>query len=223
MEEQRVWGDDDPATRAGDPPAEIDIVAKQRQAPVEPAQRIEDVATDQHARRADRQNLADAVVLTLVVLAKLETGFTVAGPSDRDAHLQQTACSRPGADPASDDGDGRVREGNLAQLLERLRSRRAVVVEQPHPLVDVRFRDRSQCIETNSDRATESARPGSVRHPIGTDDLSQELTRGVGRAGVDRDEAVRQPRAGLERPGELRIQRSPSWETMTVVTTRRAA
>ena len=54
------------------PPAEVDVVAEQPQARVEPAQPVPYVAPDEHAGRADREHGALVVVLALVDLAGVD-------------------------------------------------------------------------------------------------------------------------------------------------------
>ena len=60
------------------PPAEVDVVAEDRQLLVEATELLEHPAAHEHAGGVDREDLADVVVLALVVLAPLETGLAVA-------------------------------------------------------------------------------------------------------------------------------------------------
>ncbi len=66
-------------------PAEIDVVAAQRQVGVEAAELVPDVAADQHARGADGHRGAVSVVLALIDLTELDSGDAAAGPVDGDA------------------------------------------------------------------------------------------------------------------------------------------
>ena len=69
MVDDRVRGDHDALAHAMGAPAEVEVVAEEWQGRVEARQGLPDVATDQHARRADGQDVAGAVMLTLVVVA----------------------------------------------------------------------------------------------------------------------------------------------------------
>ena len=82
----------------------------------------------------DREDLADLVVLALVVLAALQTGLAVAGAGDGQADLQQAPQRGPLAQLGAEDRGARVLVGGAEQLLEGVRRGQAVVVEQPHPL-----------------------------------------------------------------------------------------
>ncbi len=82
----------------------------------------------------DREDLADLVVLALVVLAALQTGLAVAGAGDGEADLQQALERGPLAQLGAEDRGVGVLVGGPQQLLEGVRRRAAVVVEQPDPL-----------------------------------------------------------------------------------------
>ena len=71
------------------PPAEVDVVAEQRQQRVEPAQLVPHVPADEHAGRADREHPAVAVVLALVDLARLDAGQPSPGQVDGETSLAQ--------------------------------------------------------------------------------------------------------------------------------------
>ena len=64
-------GDDDPGAAEVDPPAQVDVVAVERDRRVEAAERTEQVGPHQQARRGEHEDVADGVVLLLVVLAGL--------------------------------------------------------------------------------------------------------------------------------------------------------
>ena len=83
-----------------------------------PVEGLPDVATDQHARRADGQDVADAVVLPLVVLAALEPGDAPTGAGDGDAGLQQQAPVVPAEHLGPEDRHARVVVGGVEEPLE---------------------------------------------------------------------------------------------------------
>ncbi len=129
-----VGGDHDAVAGRVDAPAEVGVVAHQRQRPVEAAELLEDVAAHQHAGGGDGEDGAHLVVLALVLLAAVQTGPAAAGAGDADADLQQLAAVVPAAQLGADDGGGRRGVGDLEQPAQRVGLRLAVVVQQPEPL-----------------------------------------------------------------------------------------
>ncbi len=127
---------DDPHLVAGRvrPPAEVDVVAEQRQVRVEAAELIPDVPADQHARRADRQHGPDAVVLALVDLPRLHPGEAPPGPVGGDARLADHPPAGQVHQLRAEDRHGPAAAGHHEQLLEGVEGRLAVVVQQPDPL-----------------------------------------------------------------------------------------
>src|SRR5690606_38374192 len=137
--DDRLGGDQDAVAGGVRPPAQVDVVPHQGQVPVEPAQFLEDVTADQHARGGHRQHGADVVVLALVLFAPVQTGPAAAGVGDGDADLQQLPAVVPAAQLGADDGHVVAAEFGLVvhhaqELGERVRFGGAVVVQQPQPL-----------------------------------------------------------------------------------------
>src|SRR5581483_9346434 len=132
--EHRVGGDHHAVAGGGDPPAEVDVVAHQRQGLVEPAELLEDVAADEHARAGDGEYRADLVVLALVLFAAVQAGPAAAAAGDGDADLQQLAAVVPAAQLGAEHGGAGGGVGDLEQLAQRVALRLAVVVQQPEPL-----------------------------------------------------------------------------------------
>src|SRR3546814_14816086 len=64
---------------SGGAPAEVDVVAEYRELRVEAAQFGQDRAAHQHAGGVDGEDLADLVVLALVVIPPLEPGLLTTG------------------------------------------------------------------------------------------------------------------------------------------------
>jgi hypothetical protein len=116
------------------PPAEVDVVAEQRQQRVEPAQLVPHVPADEHAGRADREHPAVAVVLALVDLARLDAGQPAPGPVHREPGLAQHPPVVEIPELRAEDGDRLAAVGHPEHLLKRVRLRLAVIVQQPDPL-----------------------------------------------------------------------------------------
>ena len=135
-----------------DPPAEVDVVAEDRQLLVEPTELLEQAAADEHAGGVDGEDRPDLVVLSLVVLPALEADLAAAGARDRDAHLEQPSQRRPLAQLRPDDfGLGVVGRGR-EQGGQRTGVRVGVVVEQPDPLGWVGQRRQSGETQLHSSR-----------------------------------------------------------------------
>ena len=116
------------------PPAEVDVVAEQRQVGVEAAELVPDVPADQHARRADRQHGPVAVVLALVDLPRLDPGQAPPGPVGGDARLPHHAAVGQVHQLRAEDRHRPAAAGHGEQLVEGVEGRLAVVVQQPDPL-----------------------------------------------------------------------------------------
>jgi hypothetical protein len=117
------------------PQAQVDVVADERDGGVEPADVVQDAAPDQHARRGDEQDVAPAVVLSLVDVAGAEVGEAAAAAGDGGADLDEGAGVVPAPLLAAGHGQRRGRPHHGQQLGEGVRLGCAVVVEQPHPLL----------------------------------------------------------------------------------------
>ena len=75
--------DPDPGPMAA--PAEVDVVAEDRQPRVEAVEVLPHVAAHQHPGGADRENVADLVVLALVELARFDPGVATAAERGGDS------------------------------------------------------------------------------------------------------------------------------------------
>ena len=125
--------DEDPVAGGVDAPAQVEVVAEDRQGGVQPSEGVPHVPAHEGAGSADGQDVPDGVVLALVVLPPLQAGLPVTGRVGRDAHLDQDPWVRPVA------GFGAQKHGRrgllrlLEQRLERAGLDGAVVVQQPDP------------------------------------------------------------------------------------------
>ncbi len=178
------------ATGGGGAPAEVEVVAEDRQVVVEAAEGLEDLATHEHPGAVDGQDAAYVVVLALVVLAALEPGLAAAGAGDGDADLEQAAQRGPLAQLGAEQvGLGVVlRRGE--QLREGVGGRGGVVVEEPEPLRVARF---------HQAQAHRLGVAGAGRRgPHGAEGRLEEVGPLVAAAGVDADDPVRRPRLGAQ-------------------------
>ena len=172
------------------PPAEVDVVPEEREPLVE-AEPLENVAADQHPGGVDRQDVADAVVLALVVLAALEARLPAAGAADGDADLEQPPERGPLAQLGAEHVGGGSGGGDREQLLERVGAGSAVVVEEPDPVVVAgRFR---QGGEGGGDRVAVRAGGRGVEDRPLTKAAAEQGDALVGAAGVDGDDVVQWP------------------------------
>ena len=119
MVDDRVGDADDPVAGERGPPAEVDVVAQQRERRVEPAELVPDVAADQQAGGVDGEDLAGAVVLALVLLAAFQQRLAAAAAGDRDADLEQQPAVVPAANLRAGHADRRVAADLRQQVLER--------------------------------------------------------------------------------------------------------
>lgn len=184
-------------------PAEVEVVAEQRDRPVEALELVPHVAADEHAGRADGEHRAYLVVLALVVLAALEAGPAPAVAGHGDAHLEQLPPVVPAVDLRSDDGDLLVRMllgvllGGQQQLAEAVGGRGAVVVQQPDPLdrrgglvAELVVADRLRVLQSEGDGRAVAGRALALEHRLGTERGTQLVDRAVAGAGVHGDDAL---------------------------------
>jgi hypothetical protein len=73
MMHDRIGGDEHPRPGALCAPAEVEIIAEELQLGVEPAEEVPDLPSDEHACRTHREDIANSVVLTLIVFASFES------------------------------------------------------------------------------------------------------------------------------------------------------
>ena len=218
-----VGGDHDALAHAVGAPAEVQVVAEERQRRVEAGEGLPDVAADEHPRRAHREHVADAVVLALVVLASLEPGDATAGAGDRDAGLEEQAAVVPAEDLGTEDGHARVVVGGLEQPLEAVRVRGAVVVQEPHPGDGVGrerlVRAGAEVVEPGADRLAEADGVVEAEGALGTERAVRS------RSGLASTDPVSTPTAASgSRVWAASVvstagsHTAPSWLTTTAVT-----
>ena len=187
-------GHDDAIPATVGTPAEVQVVAEQRQRRIEPAQLVPCVATHQHARAAHGQDVAHVVVLALVELVPLESRDAVARAGDGDADLDEHLGVAPPAQLRSEDLRTGVPVGGAQQVCESGRRGRGVVVQQPHPLQHVGgHRGTRPGGQPRGHRGTESRVAGRADDSVDETHLhgaSKQLGCAVRAPGIHRHHAV---------------------------------
>ena len=89
-------GDDDPSAAQVSAPAQVDVVAVERHRRVEAAERAEQVSAREQARRREDEDIADGVVLLLVVLARLGDRVDLAEAVEAEADVLEHTGVVPG-------------------------------------------------------------------------------------------------------------------------------
>jgi hypothetical protein len=95
--------DDDPGPGQAGPPAQVEVLAVQAHARVEPAEGVEQVGPHQQAGARDGQHLAHGVVLGLVQLAPVHEGGGHAQAVGRQPDAEQPVAVVPGHELRADD------------------------------------------------------------------------------------------------------------------------
>ncbi len=85
------------------PPAEVGVVAKERQRWIETAQVFPDIAADQHACGADGEHVAVTVVLPVVELTRFKPRLAPAATIESRADLEERALVVPASQLRADD------------------------------------------------------------------------------------------------------------------------
>src|SRR4051794_20465561 len=147
-------------------------------------------------------------MLALVHLARLEAGLAEPRRVDRDADLDQPAAV-PADDLRADEDGGRRLISAFEQGMERVRLWRAVVVQQPDPLLRTgrhpgRLRGAREGVETGLDGVAEPGRPRPAEHRGLPERCDEYVDRAVGAAGVDSDHPLRWTRLRCQRRSALR-------------------
>ena len=189
------------------PPAEVCVLPEQPHPGVEAADLLPHIAPGQHPGAAHGEHVAVPVVLALVDLAWLDAGDPAACPVDRRAGLEQDIPVGPVHDLRAE----HRRRGCLPrpgkQLLQRIRGRLAVVVQQPDPLGAVfpgraRQRDvrvRGPVAQRLGDGDAISRAAFHAEHGRAAERLGEHRAAAVGAAGVDGHHPLHGP--GLLRHG----------------------
>jgi hypothetical protein len=196
------------------PPAEVDVVAEQPEVGIEPAEPVPYVAPDEHAGRAHREHGALVVVLALVDLAGIDAGDAAACPVDGHADLTERPPVLAVEHLRPEDHDRAVLGRRPQQLVERVRGRLAVVVQQPDPL-DARDAGIAHAglaprgvPQRDRNRLAVSRRPVHAEHRVLADQLGEHGPAAVSAPGVDGDRLLDRVRLGAERLDETGQQAS---------------
>ena len=171
-------------------PAQVEVVAEDRQVVVEAAEGLEDLTAHEHAGAVDGQDAAYVVVLALVVLTALETGLPAAGAGDRDADLEQAPQRGPLAQLGAEQVGLGVCLGGGEQLRQGVGGRGGIVVEEPEPLRVARLRQ----TQAHGLGVAGAGRGG----PHGAEGRLEQVGPLVAAARVDADDTVRGPGLGAQ-------------------------
>ncbi len=203
----------DPVARRVHPPAEVGIFPEERHAGVEAADRVPDVAADQHARAAHGQAVAISVVLALVHLARLDAGDPAAYGVDGNPGLED----HPPVGPVLDLGtEHRGRPGlscPAEQLLQGVRRGLGVVVQQPHPLHSLSARQagragnvpvRRAVLQRAGDRRAVARAPVHAEHDRLAEQAREHRAAAIPAAGINGDHALHRPGLLQQRLDDLR-------------------
>ena len=215
------------------PPAEVDVVAEQRQLRVEPAEALPHVAADEHAGAADGEHRPDVVVLALVLLARLEPGLAAAGPGDRHADLEQLAAVGEVAHLRADDADpvvlGRRAASSASSASGAGTQSSWSTQSQRVPALGRCAGRRRRRVAADARRRRRRRRRTPVRRSM-RDDLGGAAARRRARPRCRRGSRCRRPRSGPARGSGRRgrrrarsAQRAPLCATTTATTNGRAA
>lgn len=187
-------------------PAQVHVVAHQRESAVEAAEFLPHVPADEHARAGDGKNGADLVVLTLVLFAPVQPGPAAPAVGDGDADLQKLLAVVPAAQLGTDDRGVRVGVDDAQQFGERVGLGRAVVVEQPQPLHGLAVGQVGHVVRLvvpGSGDGVPAARPFQIRQVVGRQHAggADRLLDGRTEAGAagEVDDTVRAERFGEQR------------------------
>ena len=127
MADSRVGRDDDACAGEVGSPTQLDVVAVERDARIEPAERPEQIGAHEEARRRQHEHVAHRVVLLLVVLSGLDDGVDLTEAVETEADVLQQAWLVPvGQLGADDPGVGAEQFGDHRS--DRVGSRSNVVV-----------------------------------------------------------------------------------------------
>ncbi len=153
-----------------DAPAEVEVIAVERQRRIEATQLVPDVPTHQHPRRTHGVNDVAVIVLTLVVLTTFQSRGAPTRAGDAETHFQQQSAVVPAACLGSENSCRWIGLRGEQELLQAVRSRSRVVVQQPNPLcgVDVErlinVAPQHAGAETSRDGGTETGVVAGVDH-----------------------------------------------------------
>ena len=178
--------DHDPPARGVDPPAEVQVVGKQRKRRVQTAQMVPGLAAHQRPGRPNRQHLADRVVLTLVVLRSVQPGLAMPAVVGRQTDLDQQPRVGPVAHLGTQQRRGGAAPTVLQQPFQGVGVWCAVIVQQPHPAAG---RDSGQ---TGCHRRAVAGSRRKHHHLVRRQPgRPEQVGAAVGAAGVDQDDVPR--------------------------------
>ena len=146
-------------------PAQVDVVAVERNGGVEAADDPEQVGAHEEARGREREGVAHRIVLLLVVLPRLDDGVDLAEAVDTEAHVLQHSRLRPRDELGADDaGVGAVEL--LHQQANGVGVERHVVVQEAEEAV-VAFDQPQHLVGGSAETRVAGDGPHErIRHPL---------------------------------------------------------
>ena len=202
MIHDRVGDHPHPVAGRVHPPAEVNVVHEQAHGGVEAADLLPDIAADQHSGAADGERVPVTVVLPLVDLPGLDAGDSPGRGVQRDAGLEDHLAVGPVLDLRAEHGGRAGLDRAPEQLLERVRGRLAVIVQQPEPLGPLarlgalrgRYRSLGRpVLQRPGDRGTVTGRPVHAEHGRLAELRGEHGAAAVPAAGVHRDDPLHRP------------------------------
>ena len=186
-------------------PAQVQVVAVERQLRVESPEGVPDIAADEHPGRADRVHLAALIMLALVMLSALQPGHASTSSGDAKADLEEQATVVPAEGLGAEDRRARVGFGRGEESLQTGGRGSRVVMKKPDPLggLDVEglvgIGSQHPGCQAGIDGSAESSlRTLAIKtlaikeyDAVVSQGFGEDSTAGIRRAGVDTDNGIR--------------------------------
>jgi hypothetical protein len=177
---------DDLDVVAGEPrtPAQVEVVAEQVVAPIEPTEIVQHRPTHEHAAGRDVEGATLLVTLPLVELPLIDTAVGAARDVDRPTHRLQLALVVPAEQLRSDHGEAGIGLHRGHEVRGRGGIEHEVVVQQEH----VRRFGGGSGVERHGDRCPEAEIALGDQHAVRPESVDEQLAGAVGAAVVHGDD-----------------------------------
>jgi hypothetical protein len=176
-------------------PAQIEVVAEDVVAPIEPAEVVQHTTPDQHAGRRDVQRPTLLVALPLVELALVDPGVDPPGDIDRGADGLELVGCVPLAQLRPHDREPRIGLQGLHEQCHGVGGELQIVVDQEH----VGRRGGVTGIQRHGHRTTEAQVAVGHQHPVLAEPVQEQLPGPVHARVVHGEELDAGIRLGLQR------------------------
>ena len=128
MVQLRIRRDHHSRAHALSTPAQVEIVTEERELRIKSAERVPHISTHEHAGRAHGQDIADSVVLALIVFARFQAGDPSTCTTHGDAHFKHQAPVMPAKNLRSENRSFGVVVGRIEQRLKAIGVGSCIVV-----------------------------------------------------------------------------------------------